>query len=106
MQFQNTGLIILFYPCSPWDMSRFMANQCHASGIPMPEWSLHWVNVRKLYANFYDCKRQKLSEMVDGLGLSFQGRLHSGIDDAQNIARIAMRMIEVRGLQVFLEIQC
>ena len=30
--------------------------------------------------------------MLERQGMRFKGRLHSGIDDARNIARIAMRM--------------
>lgn len=32
--------------------------------------------------------------MLENLGMSFQGQQHSGIDDARNIARISLRMLE------------
>ena len=35
----------------------------------------------------------RLGEMLDTLGLKFEGRPHQGIDDSRNIARIALRML-------------
>ena len=32
--------------------------------------------------------------MLENMGLTFQGHQHSGIDDARNIARIVVRMLE------------
>jgi inhibitor of KinA sporulation pathway (predicted exonuclease) len=33
--------------------------------------------------------------MLDNLGLSFDGRRHSGLDDAINIARIGLELLKV-----------
>lgn len=35
----------------------------------------------------------KLSTMLQKLGLKYEGRPHSGLDDSRNIARIAIRML-------------
>lgn len=35
----------------------------------------------------------KLSTMLENLGLKYEGRPHSGLDDSHNIARIAIRML-------------
>lgn len=78
----------------PWDMSRFMYMQCHHNRIPFPKWCRKWINLRKVYSNFYQCRRTKLNEMLISLGMSFEGHLHSGLDDSRNIARIAMRLAE------------
>ena len=32
--------------------------------------------------------------MLNSLGMTFEGREHSGIDDARNIARIVLRMMK------------
>jgi 3'-5' exoribonuclease 1 len=32
--------------------------------------------------------------MLENLGLEFEGRPHSGIDDSKNIARVLIKMIE------------
>ncbi|KAJ3106437.1 3'-5' exoribonuclease 1 [Phlyctochytrium bullatum] len=38
--------------------------------------------------------KMNLAGMLAGLGMEFEGRPHSGIDDARNIARITVRMME------------
>ena len=37
-----------------------------------------------------------ITKMLQSLGLSFDGRHHSGLDDSINIARIALELIKVR----------
>lgn len=32
--------------------------------------------------------------MLDNIGLQFEGKLHCGLDDARNLARIVSRLIE------------
>ena len=74
-------------------MFRFMFNQCEISHIPMPKWSKQWVNIRKAYSNFYQCRRAGIEIMLTNLGMKFEGTPHRGIDDARNIARIALKLI-------------
>ena len=38
--------------------------------------------------------QSKLNEMLEALGMKFEGNEHSGIDDSRNIARILMRMLQ------------
>ena len=74
-------------------MYRFMYNQCEISHVPMPRWSKQWVNIRKTYSNFYQCRRGGIEVMLQNLGMKFEGSPHSGIDDATNIARIALKLM-------------
>ncbi|KAI8489499.1 3'-5' exoribonuclease 1 [Branchiostoma belcheri] len=79
----------------PWDMCRFLYQQCLYCGIPYPRPFRKWINVKKHFANFYQTKGgTKLEEMLASLGLKFEGKPHSGRDDAVNIARIAGRLIQ------------
>ena len=80
--------------CRPWDMSRFMKLQCDVSGLAFPRWARQWVNIRKSFSNMYKCRRTNLASMLENLGMTFEGRQHSGIDDARNIARIALCMMK------------
>lgn len=36
----------------------------------------------------------KLTIMLENLGMNYDGRPHSGLDDSKNIARIAIRMLQ------------
>ena len=75
-------------------MSRFLFNQCQYSDVPFPRWGYNWVNIRRRYQSFYDCKKvHGLVGMLEMLGLTFEGQLHCGLDDARNIARIAIRLM-------------
>ncbi|KAJ0012634.1 hypothetical protein NQD34_016968 [Periophthalmus magnuspinnatus] len=79
-----------------WDMSKFLNIQCSISRIRYPQFAKKWINIRKSYGNFYKVPRPqtKLSTMLDKLGLKYEGRPHSGLDDSRNIARIALRMLQ------------
>jgi 3'-5' exoribonuclease 1 len=53
------------------------------------------VNIRKLFRNFYKQKENKnISMMLSHLNMEFQGREHSGLDDARNLAAIGKKMHE------------
>ncbi|XP_028426451.1 3'-5' exoribonuclease 1 isoform X1 [Perca flavescens] len=79
-----------------WDMSKFLNIQCRLSRIRYPQFAKKWINIRKSYGNFYKVPRTqtKLSTMLEKLGLKYEGRPHSGLDDSRNIARIALRMLQ------------
>ncbi|XP_077565702.1 3'-5' exoribonuclease 1 [Stigmatopora nigra] len=78
-----------------WDMSKFLNMQCCLSQIRYPAFARRWINIRKAYRNFYKVPHSqiKLSTMLAKLGLQYEGRPHSGLDDSRNIARVALRML-------------
>lgn len=85
--------------------------QCGFSSIPFPRWAKKWINVRKEFASFYSIQRCGtrlkrycrfhfhspigIDKMLNNLGLTFDGRHHSGLDDSINIARIALELMKV-----------
>lgn len=75
-------------------MSRFLYQQCQISKTIYPRWARKWINVRKVYANYYQCRRGKLEVMLENLGMHFEGSLHCGLHDSRNIARIAIRLMQ------------
>ncbi|XP_076034444.1 3'-5' exoribonuclease 1-like [Oratosquilla oratoria] len=78
----------------PWDMGRFMLQQCSNNELPFPQWGRKWINIRKSYSNFYNTKRLSLQDMLAEMGMRFEGRPHSGLDDTRNIARIVIQLIK------------
>jgi 3'-5' exoribonuclease 1 len=76
----------------PWDLMHFLDGECERKAIPKAEYFDKWVNIKDLYADFYKVKRCKIARMLELQGMRPEGRLHSGIDDTRNIARIAMQM--------------
>ena len=54
-----------------------------------------FIDIRTLYANAYaNGKRTNLTGMLLGLGMKFEGRMHSGIADTNNITRVLLRFLE------------
>ncbi|XP_058954376.1 3'-5' exoribonuclease 1-like [Pocillopora verrucosa] len=78
----------------PYDMKRFFSGQCQLCSIPIPKYARKWINLRKLYRNFYKVLNGTLEDMVNNLGMKFEGRPHCGMDDARNIARILRKMVQ------------
>ena len=78
-------------------MGKFLPAQCSLSGIPVPWYASKWVNIRKHYRRFYKVEKFQtiltLEIILENLGMRFEGRPHSGIDDARNIAKILVKMI-------------
>lgn len=80
--------------CSPWDIKECLFPQCVLASVPFPQYATKWIDVRKMFASFYQMRSGNLSSMLDGLGLTFEGREHSGIDDTRNIARVVTQVIK------------
>ncbi|KAK4520624.1 substrate-specific activator of APC-dependent proteolysis [Mucor velutinosus] len=86
-----------FVTDGPFDIRDFITKQLKHSKIkPRPAYfDMHWVNIRKLFREFYKQKDNKnINLMLQHLGLTFQGREHSGLDDAKNLVAIGRRMHE------------
>lgn len=83
-----------FVSDGPWDFCRFLNIQCCLSEIPYPKWARKWINLKKIYGNFYKINKPKIEEMLSCLGLQFEGRLHCGLDDARNLSRIVTKLIQ------------
>ncbi|MFH4978832.1 hypothetical protein AB6A40_005541 [Gnathostoma spinigerum] len=89
-----------FVTDGPWDIAKFFQMQCikSNSGV-IPHDFRFYINIRKAFINKYKGQRLQrinLNGMLKDLGMKFEGREHSGIDDAKNIARIVIKMLEDR----------
>ena len=79
----------------PLVLPDFVRKQLVHSSMARPKYFDRWVNLRKIFQDFYGLKeRVKLTLMLAFQGMEFEGREHSGISDARNIARIARKMIQ------------
>ncbi|XP_065827300.1 3'-5' exoribonuclease 1-like [Oscarella lobularis] len=78
------------------DIDKFLRHQCAINEIRFPDYAKRWADVRRHYANFYGVSARKCSVtgMLDGLEWKFEGREHSGIDDARNIAKIVVQLMK------------
>ena len=62
--------------------------------LPFPSVCESWVDVRKAFSEFHGTRSLNVKRMLAQAGMVFEGRLHSGIDDTRNIARILVHLIE------------
>jgi len=74
------------------DCGKFLRIQSEISGVAFPLWARRWHNLRKALRNYYRIpydENLSLQSMLAYVGLRFEGRAHSGLDDAMNILRVA-----------------
>lgn len=57
-----------------------------------------WGRIFNVRAAYHKCFNMKggVKEMLEAAGWSFEGRAHSGIDDARNISRLVQRLVDAR----------
>ncbi|XP_055328732.1 3'-5' exoribonuclease 1-like isoform X2 [Paramacrobiotus metropolitanus] len=81
-----------------FDIGLFLSWQLKASQLSPPAYCKMFVHIPKLFQWIYlfndsNKERAGMYGMLEHLGLQPEGRLHSGIDDARNLARICLQMI-------------
>lgn len=87
-----------FATCGDPDLDFLLPLQCYISGIEMPEYMKQWINVKRSFCEITPYTwPDNLMAMMKMCELEFTGDLHSGIDDAQNIARVMADLTD-RGL--------
>ena len=77
----------------PWDFRDFYWNHSikHQQVVCPKKYPyfMRWINIRRVHTkSFKSLSDSNIKNMLKDLGLKFEGRPHSGIDDAVNIARI------------------
>lgn len=83
-----------FLTCGDWDLMTALPRQASLSSVRVHHSFKKWINIQKSYRKFYKRRAGGMANMLRDLGLELQGRHHSGIDDCQNIARIAVKMLQ------------
>jgi len=89
---ESDSFTFIFATDGPWDFESFLLTETRRKEIIYPRHASYYVNIRHWYSNCRQLgngKRHGVNKMLRGCGLRFEGRPHSGLDDAKNIARIA-----------------
>jgi inhibitor of KinA sporulation pathway (predicted exonuclease) len=74
--------------CGDWDLKTMLPKQCSLSGLDIPDYLREWINIKKSYHAAKRVFPRSLPAMLAGLGMTFEGRQHCGMDDTVNIVRI------------------
>ena len=71
-----------------------LRRDCHRHGLSLPPtFERGHVNLKKEFARVFQVKRCGMAQALEIAGLPLQGSHHRGIDDARNIARLAMLVL-------------
>ena len=94
------GRSMAFVTCGDWDLKTMLPAQLALErDHRVPQHFRQWININRIYSQ---CrlpagaeKASGMAGMLRGLGLSLDGRHHSGIDDCRNIAKIVCALAEI-----------
>ena len=66
--------------------------ECKRKGLRHPPELAAWVDLKLVYKDFYGRKPSGINGALKDAGIVFDGWEHSGIDDAVNTAKLAVKM--------------
>ena len=82
-----------FVTWSDWDIGVCLTYECRRKQLRVPPELASWIDLRATYRKFYERKPKGLNGALQDVGITFEGREHSGLHDARNTAKLAWRMI-------------
>ncbi len=96
----ENGLVgdnFIIFTCGQWDLQTMYPAQCRLNrpNIKVTHPFKRWINIKLPFSKLYKVKRSGgMVKMMDYVGLTLQGRHHSGIDDCRNTGRLLLQMME------------
>ncbi|NXA97370.1 ERI2 exoribonuclease, partial [Melanocharis versteri] len=82
-----------FVTWTDWDLGVCLHYECKRKQLRKPDILNSWIDLKATYRAFYNRKPKGLNGALQDLGIAFEGREHSGLDDSRNTARLAWRLI-------------
>ena len=95
----ETPTAVLPITCGDWDLMTQLPRECRRKSLRVPQALRRWCNIKKTFAAATGGKAGGMARMLSALKLTLQGHHHLGIDDARNIARIAITLAQ-RGAEI------
>ncbi|XP_040574222.1 ERI1 exoribonuclease 2 isoform X2 [Lepeophtheirus salmonis] len=83
-----------FLTWSSWDLGVCLEGELRRKQISRVPCFNSWIDIRDIYSKFYLRRPEGLNGALKDVGLSFDGREHSGLDDAKNTARLVAKMVK------------
>lgn len=91
---KNNDVKWTFITCGNWDLQTMLSNQMKMISKQPGKHFQSWINIKKAFEEYYQAKAISMVKMLQHLGLSLQGRHHSGLDDSYNTAQVVLRMLK------------
>ncbi|NWY76695.1 ERI2 exoribonuclease, partial [Erithacus rubecula] len=85
--------VCAFVTWTDWDLGVCLHYECKRKQLCKPDILNSWIDLKVTYRTFYNRKPKGLNGALQDLGIVFEGREHSGLDDSRNTARLAWRLI-------------
>ncbi|KAK9673572.1 hypothetical protein RND81_12G175900 [Saponaria officinalis] len=84
---------------SSCDCRVILESECRFKKLKKPPYFNRWINLKIPFAKAFDGARGKLKDAVELAGLTWEGRAHSGLDDAKNTANLLIDLMS-RGVKL------
>jgi len=94
---KNTNFAVVTW--SDWDCKVMLESECNLKGIRKPNYFNRWINLKLPFYDSFGQLRCNLKGAVEFAGLTWEGRAHSGLDDAKNTARLLLDLMR-RGIKL------
>jgi 3'-5' exoribonuclease 1 len=75
-----------------YDLNQFRRD-CLRNTLPLPETLEQHINLKKQFSALYNVRPTGMMGALARLGIPAEGQHHRGIDDARNIAKIAVQIL-------------
>ncbi|XP_012283366.1 ERI1 exoribonuclease 3 [Orussus abietinus] len=77
-----------FVTCGDWDLKVMLPSQCALERLEVPDCFETWIDLKKIFADTMHHYPRSMMDMLTRLEIKHTGKLHSGIDDTQNMVKI------------------
>ncbi|KRZ11973.1 3'-5' exoribonuclease 1, partial [Trichinella zimbabwensis] len=96
IKIETDGKSVAFVTDGNQDIATFLQKQLLYFNLDIPEELRSWIDIKESFSVIFNITLMKLSEMLNVIGLQFEGTKHSGMDDAKNISRIVIWLSEFK----------
>ncbi|XP_076756267.1 26S proteasome non-ATPase regulatory subunit 6 [Xylocopa sonorina] len=77
-----------FVTCGDWDLKSMLPEQCKRDNVPLPKEFQKWINLKGTFCDATEVYPRSLKDMLIRLNIPLRGKLHSGIDDVENMVKV------------------
>ncbi|KAJ6628236.1 ERI1 exoribonuclease 2 [Pseudolycoriella hygida] len=84
---------VAFVTWTDWDFDVCLTKECKRKNIEKQKFFDQWIDLKATFKDWYKYRPKNFADALRFVGMKFEGREHSGIDDSRNIARLACRMV-------------
>lgn len=85
---------VAFATWGDWDFGTCLRRELSRKAIKKAPYFNHWIDMRALYMKHYKYRPKNFTDSLTHLNMKFEGRAHSGIVDARNLAKLCGRMAQ------------